>query len=102
MARPAGSKNKNFHRFSDKEKEYLINNHKARLWIEIRRCILAGEYRKEKDFDNYHRLMSEIAQRAKDIYHSIFFKFVAIDTSYGGRGVSILTRLFLTPKIKTS
>ena len=35
MARPAGSKNKNFHRFSDKEKEYLINNHKGKSYKEI-------------------------------------------------------------------
>ena len=35
MARPVGSKNKNFHRFSDKEKEYLINNHKGKSYKEI-------------------------------------------------------------------
>lgn len=78
--------------------KHLQQNSKARLWIDIRRCILAGEYRKEKDINNYKRLINTILQRTNNIYHKIFFKSVAIFISLGGRGVAILTRLFLTPK----
>lgn len=79
--------------------ELLTSHHKASLWINIRRCILAGEYRKEKDFKNYHRLINEVLQRTENKYHKLFFKSVAIFISLGGRGTAILTRLFLTPKI---
>lgn len=78
---------------------HLQQNNNARLWIEVRRCILAGEYRKEKDRNNYKRLISSILQRTSSIYQRIFFKSVAIFISHGGRGVAILTRLFLTPKL---
>ncbi|MBQ7041820.1 MAG: glycosyltransferase family 2 protein [Muribaculaceae bacterium] len=77
----------------------LIDQQQAKLWIEIRRCILAGEYRKEKDFKNYHRLINEVLRRTENRYHKLFFKSVAIFISLGGRGTAILTRLFLTPKI---
>lgn len=77
----------------------LIDQQQAKLWIEIRRCILAGEYRKEKDFKNYHRLINEVLRRTENRYYKLFFKSVAIFISLGGRGTAILTRLFLTPKI---
>lgn len=79
--------------------KHLQQNNNTRLWIEVRRCILAGEYRKEKDFKNYHRLINEVLQRTENKYHKLFFKSVAIFISLGGRGTAILTRLFLTPKI---
>ena len=77
----------------------LIGKPQAKLWIKIRRCILAGEYRKEKDLKNYHRLINEILLHTENKYHKLFFKSVAIFISLGGRGSAILTRLFLTPKI---
>lgn len=79
--------------------KHLQQNNNTRLWIEVRRCILAGEYRKENDKNNYKRLISSVLQRTSSIYQRIFFKSVAIFISLGGRGVAILTRLFLTPKL---
>lgn len=72
----------------------------AILWIEVRRCILAGMYAKEGDKINSQRLLGEVLDRTASTYHHQFFKFITRFISAGGRGVAILTRLFLTPKIK--
>ena len=58
MARPTGSKNKNFHRFSDEEKEYLINNHKGKSYKEI-----AFNMRKIFNYEFTHKQIQSAMKR---------------------------------------
>ena len=58
MGRPARSKNKNFHRFSDEEKEYLINNHKGKSYKEI-----AFNMRKIFNYEFTHKQIQSAMKR---------------------------------------
>ncbi len=69
--------------------------HKAVRWIEVRRAILAGHYRKEGKPDEGRRLMKEIIERTGTPALRMFYRMVYRYVSLGGRGVAILVKLFM-------
>lgn len=71
------------------------NNGKAVKWIETRRSILAGMYRREGNIEESERLLSQVLSRTGSLHQRCFHRFVCHYTSKGGRGVAILAKLFL-------
>ena len=64
-------------------------------WIETRRAILAGMYRKEGDKANSDRLLSQVVGRTTNWRQRTFYRFVCRFIAAGGRGVAILAKMFL-------
>lgn len=64
-------------------------------WIETRRAILAGMYRKEGDKANSDRLLSQVVGRTTNWRQRTFYRFVCRFIVAGGRGVAILAKMFL-------
>lgn len=67
----------------------------ATKWIETRRAILAGMYLKEGDKTNSDRLLKQVLDRTTNWRQRCFFRFVRRFIAVGGRGVAILTKMFL-------
>lgn len=68
---------------------------KAVRWIEVRRAILAGHYRKEGNQTEGERLIRAVMSRTKGLFLRMFYRMVYRYVSLGGRGVAILVKLFM-------
>lgn len=63
------------------------------VWIDLRRCILAGLYLKEGDSANSRRLLGEVVSRYNCRLHRLLFKFTRQYVAHGGRGVVLFSHL---------
>lgn len=68
---------------------------RAVKWIETRRVILAGHYRKEGDDGAGERLVNEVLSRAVRLRDRMFYKMVYMFVACGGRGVAIMAKLMI-------
>ena len=64
-------------------------------WIETRRAILAGMYRKEGNSADSTRLISQVLSRATNWRQRVFYSFACRFIAAGGRGMAILAKMFL-------
>ncbi len=74
---------------------HLKDNRQALIWIDTRRIILAGHYRKEGNTKEGQRLKNEVLQRTGSLRKRLFYKFIYHLISLGGRGAARFVKLFL-------
>lgn len=76
---------------------HLEKAHKTEAvrWIEVRRAILAGHYRREGGKAEGERLMGVVTGRTQGLFLRLFYRMVYRYVSLGGRGVAILVKLFM-------
>lgn len=65
---------------------------RERFYVEVRRMILSGLYRKEGAVGDARRLAGEVMGRSQLLRHRLFFRFVAWYVAHGGRGVAVMAR----------
>lgn len=62
------------------------------FYIETRRMILSGMYRREGACGQARRLAAEVTGRTRQWHRRLFFRFVAWYVAHGGRGVAYLAK----------
>ncbi len=66
---------------------------RQRRWVEMRRVILAGCYRREGAVDHSRRLMREVCGRHRSVGRRWLYRLVCAYVSHGGRGVAEISKI---------
>lgn len=66
---------------------------RPRRWIEMRRAILAGLYRREGAAAESRRLMAEVVGRQTSPWHRAIYRIICAYVACGGRGVAEIAKI---------